>query len=41
LGNLYPDQQRVLIGASNLDALRDGVRGTDNYKDLLRDAPDP
>lgn len=24
-----------------MDALREGVKGIDNYRDLLKDAPDP
>jgi hypothetical protein len=29
------------MGANNLDGLKEGVKGIDNYKDLLKDAPDP
>jgi V-type H+-transporting ATPase subunit d len=25
----------------NLEALREAVKGTENYKDILKDAPDP
>jgi hypothetical protein len=25
----------------SLDALRDTVKGVDNYRDILKDAPDP
>ena len=41
LGYLYPDCQRALFNAQSLDAIRDNVKGIDNYRDILKDAPDP
>ena len=41
LGYLYPDCQRALASAQNLEAMRDGVKGIENYQANLRDAPDP
>lgn len=41
LGYLYPDCQRMLLNAMTLDAIRDNVKGIDNYREILKDAPDP
>lgn len=41
LGYLYPDCQRLLLNAMSLDVIRDYVKGIDNYRDILKDAPDP
>ena len=41
MGYLYPDSQAVLRGAMNLDALKEAVKGVENYKDIVKDAPDP
>lgn len=41
LGYLYPDCQRQLLNAMSLETVRDVVRGIDNYKEILKDAPDP
>lgn len=41
IGHLYPDSEKLYLSAMTLDGLRDAVKGVDNYRDLLRDAPDP
>jgi V-type H+-transporting ATPase subunit d len=40
-GNLYPDCEKSLLGSNSLDTLREAVKGIENYKDILKDAPDP
>jgi V-type H+-transporting ATPase subunit d len=41
IGYLYPDSEKNYLQAMTLDALRDAVKGVDNYKDILKEAPDP
>ncbi|CAD8057005.1 unnamed protein product [Paramecium primaurelia] len=41
IGNLYPDCEKMYLQAMTLDTLREAVKGCDNYRDLLKDAPDP
>ena len=41
LGYLYPDCQRQLLNAMTLDNIRDVVKGVENYREILKDAPDP
>lgn len=41
LGYLYPDCQRLLLNAMSIDTMRDNVKGIENYRDILKDAPDP
>ncbi|KAM3136632.1 hypothetical protein pb186bvf_011268 [Paramecium bursaria] len=41
IGTLYPDCERQYLAAAQLEALREAVKGTENYRDLLKDAPDP
>lgn len=41
IGYLYPDCEQSLLAAMTLDGLKDAVRGIDNYRDLLKDVPDP
>mmetsp|Transcript_48385 Transcript_48385/g.67234 ORF Transcript_48385/g.67234 Transcript_48385/m.67234 type:complete len:387 (+) Transcript_48385:42-1202(+) len=41
LGYLYPDCERELNKAGNIDELRESVKGISNYYDLLKEAPDP
>eukprot|EP00825_Cyclidium_porcatum_P031544 TRINITY_DN3341_c0_g1_i1.p1 TRINITY_DN3341_c0_g1~~TRINITY_DN3341_c0_g1_i1.p1 ORF type:complete len:409 (-),score=88.01 TRINITY_DN3341_c0_g1_i1:940-2166(-) len=40
-GNLYPDSTKKLIAAPSLDTLKDEVKGIENYKELMKDLPDP
>lgn len=40
-GYLYPDCDENLKKANTIDALREAVKGIENYKDVLKDAPDP
>jgi V-type H+-transporting ATPase subunit d len=41
IGYLYPDCEKAYLQSMSLDALRDTVKGVDNYRDILKDAPDP
>ena len=41
LGYLYPDCQRQLLNAMTLDNIREVVKGVENYREILKDAPDP
>ena len=41
IGYLYPDCEKQYLQAQTIDSLRDAVKGVDNYKDVLKDAPDP
>lgn len=41
MGYLYPDSQAILRTANTLDALKEAVKGVENYKDIVKDAPDP
>jgi len=41
LGYLYPDCKTALLSCNSLDQLREAVKGIENYKDVLKDAPDP
>lgn len=41
LGYLYPDCEKELNKSSNIDELREAVKGISNYYELLKEAPDP
>jgi len=41
MGYLYPDSQTILRAASSLDTLKEAIKGVQNYKDIVKDAPDP
>jgi V-type H+-transporting ATPase subunit d len=41
IGYLYPDCERMYLQAMTLDTLRDAIKGIDNYREILKDAPDP
>lgn len=41
MGYLYPDSQAALRNAVTLDALKESIKGVENYKDIVKDAPDP
>ena len=41
MGYLYPDSQAILRAASSLDTLKEAIKGVQNYKDIVKDAPDP
>eukprot|EP00330_Aristerostoma_sp_ATCC50986_P012422 CAMPEP_0114594136 /NCGR_PEP_ID=MMETSP0125-20121206/15762_1 /TAXON_ID=485358 ORGANISM="Aristerostoma sp., Strain ATCC 50986" /NCGR_SAMPLE_ID=MMETSP0125 /ASSEMBLY_ACC=CAM_ASM_000245 /LENGTH=369 /DNA_ID=CAMNT_0001794077 /DNA_START=42 /DNA_END=1151 /DNA_ORIENTATION=+ len=41
LGYLYPDCEKELNKCSNIEELREAVKGISNYHELLKEAPDP
>jgi len=41
MGLLYPDCEKPLMNAMNLEALREALKGVDNYKEILKEVPDP
>lgn len=41
LGYLYPDCKTTLLNASNVEQLKEAVRGFANYYDIVNEAPDP
>eukprot|EP01017_Pseudomicrothorax_dubius_P022737 TRINITY_DN2456_c0_g1_i2.p1 TRINITY_DN2456_c0_g1~~TRINITY_DN2456_c0_g1_i2.p1 ORF type:complete len:386 (-),score=119.40 TRINITY_DN2456_c0_g1_i2:120-1277(-) len=41
LGHLYPDCERELTNVTSLEGLREAVKYFSQYRDMLRDVPDP
>lgn len=41
LGYLYPDAKPALMNATNIEQLRDAVKGVGNYADIVSQAADP
>ncbi len=41
LGLLYPDSEKALLSATSLDMLKDAVRISSVYSNILKEAPDP
>lgn len=41
LGYLYPDCRTPLLLCNSLEQLRDAVKGIENYKEMLKDVPEP
>lgn len=41
MGYLYPDSQTALKSSRSLDEIKEAVKGVENYKDIVKDAPDP
>lgn len=40
-GYLYFDILKILIDADSYDKLRDSIKSTENYLDILKEVPDP
>jgi len=40
-GYLYPDSMKPLIDADSLEKLKEAVKSVENYRDVLKDVPDP
>ena len=41
LGLLYPDSEKQLLSATNLDMLKEAVKICSAYTNILKEAPDP
>jgi V-type H+-transporting ATPase subunit d len=41
MGYLFPDCSEKIMTCTTLDSLREAVKGISNYRDILKDAPDP
>lgn len=41
MGLLYPDSEKQMLGATNLDMLKEAVKVSSRYLNILKDAPDP